>query len=75
MDFSAKLVGFAKRLPATLGGDFEFLVRSIGEAKSKAEEDDLVMRMIEISKSRISEGFSSKAQNSRMLRDFLVYLM
>lgn len=76
MDLSTKIAGLAKRLPATaLGSEFEYLVRSIGEAKSKAEEDDLVMRMIEITKYRIKEGFSSKGQNQRALKDFLVYLV
>jgi len=77
MDISSKIAGIAKRLPAgALSSDFEFLVRSVGEAKSKAEEDDLVRQMMDISKKMIkSGGFSSRAENPRALKDFLVYLV
>ena len=76
MDISSKIAGIAKRLPsAAFSGEFEYLIRSVWEAKSKAEEDELVRLMIEISKSKIKTGFSSKAQNPRAMKDFLVYLM
>ena len=76
MEISQKLAGLAKRHTSALaGGEFESLVRAIGESKSKSEEDSIVERMISISKQQIKEGLPRKGDNTKALKDLLVYLI
>ena len=76
MEISSKLAGLAKRHTNNLvNGELESLIRAIGEAKSKAEEDGIVQRMINMSKQQIKEGLPRKGDNTKALKDLLVYLI
>ncbi|KAL4540030.1 hypothetical protein Ndes2437B_g01634 [Nannochloris sp. 'desiccata'] len=76
MEISSKLAGLAKRHTNNLvAGELESLIRAIGEAKSKAEEDGIVLRMISMSKQQIKDGLPRKGDNTKALKDLLVYLI
>jgi AP-4 complex subunit epsilon-1 len=76
MEITSKLAGLAKRHTNTLvNGELESLIRAIGEAKSKHEEDQIVTRMISMSKQQIKEGLPRKGDNTKALKDLLVYLI
>lgn len=82
MELSNKIAAMGSNLAkrssiALISPDFEILVKGIGEAKSKSEEDVLVHRMIEKCKQQIREGISTAATQggARELKDLIVYLI
>lgn len=54
-----------------LGDDLERLIRSIGDCKSKSEEDRILLRSIEATKALLKTGKTDKSQ----MRDLMIKLL
>lgn len=64
------LSGLSKKVPAW-SREFDTLVRTIGECKSKAEEDLIISREVEVLKPRLKDAKLDK----RVLKELLVRLI
>jgi AP-4 complex subunit epsilon-1 len=72
MEIGNKLANLAKKtLPVSR--EFDELIRSIGECKSKGEEDAILARVVEIAKARTKES-RRDARTSKELLLFLIYI-
>jgi hypothetical protein len=72
MEIGNKLANLAKKtLPVSR--EFDELIRSIGECKSKGEEDAILARVVEIAKTRTKES-RRDARTSKELLMFLIYI-
>ena len=60
-----------KAATATWSREFDGLIRAIGECKSKAEEDAIIGREVEVLKPRLKDARLDK----RLLKEFLVRLI
>ncbi len=61
----------AKKAGPVWSREFDQLIRAIGECKSKAEEDAIIAREVEILKPRLKDAKADK----RFLKEILVRLM
>lgn len=64
------LGNLAKKSGPTWSREFDLLIRAIGECKSKAEEDAIIAREVELLKPRLKDAKTDK----RMLKELLVRL-
>lgn len=64
------LGNLAKKSGPTWSREFDLLIRAIGECKSKAEEDAIIAREVELLKPRLKDAKIDK----RMLKEVLVRL-
>lgn len=67
----SNLPSLAKKGGPTWSREFDQLIRAIGECKSKAEEDAIIAREVEILKPRLKDAKSDK----KYLKEVLVRLM
>ena len=65
------LGGLSKKGGPTWSREFDLLIRAIGECKSKAEEDAIIAREVEVLKPRLKDAKMDK----RSLKEVLVRLM
>ena len=65
------LGSLAKKSGPTWSREFDLLIRAIGECKSKAEEDAIIAREVEVLKPRLKDAKMDK----RSLKEVLVRLM
>lgn len=61
----------ASKFRSRLGDDLERLIRSIGDCKSKSEEDRILLRSIEGTKALLKSGKMDKSQT----RDLMIKLL
>lgn len=61
----------ASRVKNRMGEDLERLIKAIGDCKSKSEEDRILFRAIDSTKTSLKSGGIDKART----RDFLIKLL